>query len=142
MGPVAARNIYDYFQAARNRALIRRLQEAGVNLARTAGAAPKGGRLAGKVFVLTGALEHWTRLQAEQAIRALGGEVGAGVSKKTFAVVAGADPGAKLDKARSLGVRIMNEADFENILKPAPTARNGLSHAPSMEANDEKIEDR
>jgi len=117
MGPVAAQNIYDYFQTARNRGLIQRLQKAGVNLIRTTGAAPKGGRLAGKVFVLTGALEHFSRDQAEQAIRALGGEVSASVSKKTFGVVAGAEPGSKLDKARTLGVKVLNEAEFEKLIR-------------------------
>jgi len=117
MGPVAAQNIYDYFHTARNGALIRRLQEAGVNLKRTADASPKGGRLAGKVFVLTGALEHFSRDQAEQAIRILGGEVSASVSKKTFRVIAGAEPGSKLDKARTLGVKVMNEAEFEKLIQ-------------------------
>ena len=117
MGPVAAQNIYNYFQVARNRALIRRLQESGVNLKRMAGAAPKGGCLTGKVFVLTGALAHFSRDQAEQAIRALGGEVSASVSKKTFGVVAGADPGSKLAKARTLGVKVMNETEFEKLVR-------------------------
>ncbi|MDP2991115.1 MAG: BRCT domain-containing protein, partial [Kiritimatiellota bacterium] len=91
--------------------------EAGVNLKRTAGAGSKGRRLAGKVFVLTGALEHFSRDQAEQAIRALGGEVSASVSKKTFAVVTGADPGSKLDKARTLGVKVISEAEFEKLVR-------------------------
>jgi len=117
MGPVAAKNIFDYFNAARNRELIQRLQKAGVNLRRTAEAAPKSGRLAGKVFVLTGTLENFTRDQAEQAVRALGGEVSASVSKKTFAVVTGAEPGTKLGKARTLGIKIMNEADFTKLLR-------------------------
>ncbi|MFA5043266.1 MAG: NAD-dependent DNA ligase LigA [Kiritimatiellia bacterium] len=117
IGPVAAKNIHDYFQAARNRALIRRLQEAGVNLKRLAGAANRGGCLAGKVFVLTGALAHFSRDQAEQAIRALGGEVSSGVSKKTFGVVAGAEPGSKLAKARKLGVAVMDEAEFEKLVR-------------------------
>ncbi|MCX6993954.1 MAG: NAD-dependent DNA ligase LigA [Kiritimatiellaeota bacterium] len=117
MGPVAAKNIFDYFQVARNRGLIQRLQKAGVNLKRTAGAAPKGGRLTGKVFVLTGALEHFSRDQSEQAIRALGGEISASVSKKTFGVVAGAEPGSKLAKAKTLGVKIMNEAEFEKLIR-------------------------
>ncbi|MFH1477279.1 MAG: NAD-dependent DNA ligase LigA [Verrucomicrobiota bacterium] len=116
MGPIAAQNIYDYFQSARNRALIGRLQEAGVNLKRTADASPKGGRLAGKVFVLTGTLEHFSRDQAEQAIRALGGKVSASVSKKTFGVVAGADPGTKLDKARKLGIKVINAVEFEKLV--------------------------
>jgi DNA ligase (NAD+) len=117
MGPVAAKNVFDYFQVARNRGLIQRLQKAGVNLKRTAGASPKGGRLAGKVFVLTGTLDHFSRDQAEQAIRALGGEVSASVSKKTFGVVAGAEPGSKLDKARTLGVKMLNEAEFEKLVR-------------------------
>ncbi|MDD5678896.1 MAG: NAD-dependent DNA ligase LigA [Kiritimatiellae bacterium] len=116
MGPVAAKNIYDYFHTSRNCVLIRRLQDAGVTMTRAVGAAPKGGLLAGKVFVLTGALEHFSRDQAEQAIRALGGEVSSSVSKKTFRVVAGAEPGSKLDKARVLGVKVMNETEFTKLV--------------------------
>ncbi|MBI2441400.1 MAG: NAD-dependent DNA ligase LigA [Lentisphaerae bacterium] len=124
LGPIVAQSIGDYFRSARNRALIGRLRQAGINLKRAPGAAAKGGRLAGKTFVLTGALEHFTREQAGAAIRALGGEVSASVSKKTFAVVAGADPGSKLDKARKLGVKIMNEAEFMKLSVSAPA---GLS---------------
>lgn len=116
MGPVAAQNIVDYFRMAKNRILIQRLQKAGVNLRRTTETANVRRSLAGKVFVLTGTLKQFTRVQAEQAVRALGGEVSASVSKKTFAVVAGAEPGTKLDKARTLGVQIMTEADFTKLL--------------------------
>lgn len=117
MGPIAAQNIYDYFHTARNCALIRRLQKAGVILRRATGAMPKDGRLTGKVFVLTGALKHFSRDQAEQAIRTLGGEVSASVSKKTFGVVVGAEPGSKLDRARALGVKVMNEAEFKKLVR-------------------------
>lgn len=116
LGPVAAQNICDYFRVARNRKLIESLASSGVTIKRAPGAARQGGRLLGKVFVLTGTLTQFTRAAAEQAIRALGGEVSSSVSKKTFCVVAGADPGSKLAKARSLGVKVMNEEEFKELV--------------------------
>ncbi len=120
LGPIASQNIHAYFQSPHNREFIRRLQEAGVTFQRAADAVPTGGRLAGKVFVVTGTLEKFSRDQAEQAIRALGGKVSAGVSKKTFRVVAGKEPGAKLDKAMALGITVMNEAEFLQMIRAEP----------------------
>ncbi len=116
MGPVAAQCIVDYFKVARNRTLVRRLQEAGVNFKRLASASAASARLTGRTFVLTGTLSRFTREQAEQAIRRRGGSVTSSVSKKTSYVVAGADPGSKLDKARSLGVPVLEESGFKAIL--------------------------
>ncbi len=116
LGPVAARNIAEFFGDARNRALVRRLQEAGVNFRRLASAAVSSG-LAGRTYVLTGTLSKFTREQAEQEIRRRGGSVSASVSKKVSAVIAGVEPGSKLDKARSLGVAVLDEAAFQKLLQ-------------------------
>jgi DNA ligase (NAD+) len=72
--------------------------------------------------VLTGALTGMTRDEAKAAIEARGGRVTSGVSKKTFAVVAGEDPGAKLDKAKELGVTSLDEAAFKKLLDQGPEA--------------------
>ena len=78
---------------------------------------PARGALAGKVFVLTGTLEGYTREDATERIVARGGKVTGSVSKKTDYVVVGREPGSKLDKARSLGLAILDEAEFARLLR-------------------------
>jgi len=73
--------------------------------------------LAGKIFVVTGTLEHFTRDQASEAITALGGKVTSSVSKKTDYVVTGRDPGSKATKALDLGIDLLQEEDFIHLLK-------------------------
>lgn len=117
LGPVAAQALCDFFKSERHRTLIRRLKAAGVNFQRGTAEQKKGYRLAGRTFVLTGTLAHATRAEAEQMIRSLGGQVSSSVSKKTSYVVAGAEPGAKLDQARTLGVPVLTETDFTAMCK-------------------------
>ncbi len=116
IGPAIAAAVEQFFQEPLNRALIERLRRAGVNL-RGSRQSPAAGKLAGQSFVLTGTLASLTREQAAAAIEARGGKVAAAVSRKTAAVVAGAAPGSKLDKARALGVRILSEAEFLQLLE-------------------------
>jgi len=79
---------------------------------------PKGAQIfAGKTFVLTGALEHYTREQATELIVSLGGNVSSSVSKNTDYVVAGKDPGSKYDKAVALGIKIISEKELEKMIK-------------------------
>jgi len=114
IGPVMAQSIHAYFQNQDNRRVIGRMLEAGV--APTPPPKRAAGKLAGKTIVVTGTLEAFTRPQAEQAVRAAGGKASSSVSKNTDFVLAGENPGSKLDKARKLGVKIINETQFREML--------------------------
>ena len=124
IGPVVARSVRAFLDERRNREVITRLRAAGAQMATTVGETTPGtGALAGKVFVLTGTLGSRTRREATQAIEALGGKVSASVTKKTSYLVAGADPGSKGDKARSLGVETLDEAQFLKLIIGGETER-------------------
>jgi DNA ligase (NAD+) len=117
VGPIIAESVAAFFADARNRAEVKELRELGLSWAASAPAPPRGeGPLAGQVFVLTGTLEGMTRGEAKQRIEAQGGKVTGTVSKKTAYVVAGADPGSKLAAARELGVAVLDQAAFEQLL--------------------------
>jgi DNA ligase (NAD+) len=110
------RAIAAYFSEPKNRATVASLIAAGVRPTAPATRAA-GGRLAGKIFVLTGTLPSLTRAQATEKIIAAGGKVATGVSRNTHYVVAGAEPGAKLEQARTLGVPILDEAALLALLQ-------------------------
>jgi DNA ligase (NAD+) len=116
VGDKVAEAVVFFFRQPENLNLLRRLKEAGLNFvfARAAG----GGRrpLAGQTFVLTGSLSGMTRDEAKAAIEGLGGKVASSVSKKTTAVVVGAEPGSKLAAARKLGVRTLDEKSFRALV--------------------------
>jgi len=116
IGPRMAESIVKFFREPRNQETIARLKAAGVN---TVEEESSGGLklLAGKSFVLTGALESLTRNDASEKIETLGGKVSGSVSKKTDYVVAGSDPGSKYDKALQLGVTILTEEEFLKMLE-------------------------
>jgi DNA ligase (NAD+) len=118
VGPTIAQSIGQWFSIDRNRRLVARLKEAGVNLTGDAGPAIEiiDESLAGMTFVLTGSLERHTRDEAAAAIAARGGKVTGTVSKKTSYVVFGDSPGSKLTKAEQLGVPMLDEAGFEALL--------------------------
>jgi DNA ligase (NAD+) len=120
IGPVVAASVRAWFDDPRHRALVSRLEGAGLQTAATPGelAAPAGGALAGKTFVLTGTLEGMTREEATAAIEHLGGKVTSAVSRKTSYVVVGADPGSKADKARQLGIETLDEAALRRLIMP------------------------
>lgn len=115
IGPVLAGVISETLAESRNRALIKALRKVGLQLEQEAPAAA-GGPLEGKTFVLTGTLQDMSREQATARIEELGGKVTGSVSRKTDYVVAGADPGSKLDKARELGRPVIEEAVLEELL--------------------------
>ena len=116
IGPVVAASVHSWFAEPHNAALVDRLREAGLTMISTLAPAPAAGALAGKTFVLTGTLESMSREEATAAIERLGGRVSSSVSKKTTAVVVGADPGSKADKARTLGVETIDEAAFRRLI--------------------------
>ncbi len=116
VGPKVARSIYDWFHDARNVRYVERFAKAGVEI-KAGETAKTGGKLAGKIFVVTGTLASMSREQAKEKIRALGGDVNESVSKKTSYVVAGEEPGSKLDKAGKLGVKVLTEEEFIRILR-------------------------
>ncbi len=117
VGPVMAASIHDFFSNPRNQAVIKKLRNAGVKMKEKA--APKTvatGSFAGKTVVVTGTLEKFTRDTAKNALRKAGAHVTDSVSKKTDYLIVGTDAGSKLDKARKLGVTILNEQEFGKFL--------------------------
>jgi DNA ligase (NAD+) len=117
IGLTVAESVHDWFNDEGNRELCARLTAAGVRTELEAGAgASEDERFAGKQFVLTGRLETMTREEAGAAVEARGGRVTSSVSKKTDYVVAGDEAGSKLDKARGLGVRVLDEKEFREML--------------------------
>ena len=116
VGPKVAEGILEFFSEAANRKLIDRLRAAGV-IMKEERVAPKSAKFAGMTFVFTGTLARRSREEAEALVAAHGGKAGSSVSKKTNYVVVGADPGSKFDKAKSLGVPILDEAGFEKLLR-------------------------
>ncbi len=120
IGPKIASSIQEFFSEKANRELIARLKKAGLQMQSKQPPRPQEQPLAGLTFVLTGTLPQWTREQAAAAIEAAGGRVTSAVSKKTRYVVAGQDPGSKLEKARQLGVAIIDEAELKRLLFTSP----------------------
>jgi DNA ligase (NAD+) len=115
VGPRIAESIAEFFGVAANRKLIQRLRDAGLTL--SGEKKQRGTKLAGKIFVLTGTLSHFSRDEAKKLIEEAGGKVTGSVSKKTDYVVAGTDAGSKLDKAKELGVAVIDEKEMEKLLK-------------------------
>jgi DNA ligase (NAD+) len=117
VGEVVAASILRYFARGATRDLIARLQEAGLSMTEPQEAGNRARPLEGKTFVLTGGLETMTRPQATARIESLGGKISGSVSSKTDYVVAGVDPGSKLEKARSLGVAVLDEGALIRLLE-------------------------
>jgi len=113
VGPRIAASILEFFREPKNRELIEQLRRAGLSF--TGKKKERGTRLVGKTFVLTGTLTHMTRDQAKKLIEDAGGRVAGSVSKKTDYVVAGSDAGSKLDKAKELGVAVIDEDEMKKL---------------------------
>ncbi len=118
IGPVVAKSIVGFFQNKHTREIIEKLKAGGVNIHKLeTQRSVKNPKVSGKSFVITGALQKYSRKEAETLIKGLGGRVLSGVSKKTDYLVAGEEPGSKLDKARELNVHILDEAAFEKLVQ-------------------------
>ncbi len=115
IGDIVAKSIYDWFRDKDNKTLVSRLKKILHIESEKISSATKL-PLAGKTFVLTGTLQKLSREEAKEKLRALGADVSASVSKKTFAVVAGEEPGSKFDKAKELGVQVLSESEFLKML--------------------------
>lgn len=122
VGPIVAQSIHTFFAQPHNREVVEQLRAAGLSWDEGEGAAAQAGPqpLAGKTLVLTGTLPTLSRDAAKDLIEAAGGKVSGSVSKKTHYVVAGEEAGSKLDKARELGVTVLDEAGLQALLQAAP----------------------
>ena len=116
IGPKIAQSIVAFFRKDSNRELINKLKKAGVRLEEEA-VKPGELPLTGQEFVITGTLQTYSRSEAEARIKEIGGLVGSSVTRKTTSVVVGADPGSKLDRARELGIKIISEKEFLELLE-------------------------
>jgi len=113
VGPIVAKAVHTWFKDADNRKLIRNLlKQVTIANVTNAGTQP----LQGQSFVFTGTMPTLERLDAEEIVRKNGGEVSSSVSKKTSYVVVGENPGSKLEKARELGVKVIGEKEFRELV--------------------------
>ena len=117
IGPSIAQSVVDFFKDDKNIKLLNKLKKAGLKFeSENTGTLKTKEEFLGKVFVLTGTLQKFTRSQASEIIENFGGRTSGSVSKKTDYVLAGAEAGSKLDKAKKLGVKILTEEDFEKMI--------------------------
>jgi DNA ligase (NAD+) len=116
VGPKVAESLFQFFREPRNQELVSRLRAAGLQFEYHS-TRPKGGPLKGLTFVLTGTLPNLSRDEAKKLIETAGGKVASAVSKKTNYVVAGEDPGSKIDKAQELGVKVVTEEGLLDLLR-------------------------
>lgn len=116
VGEITAKSIYEFFREEQSIDLINKLKEAGVNM-ESLEEESSDNRFEGQTFVLTGALSKYTRDEASDIIEKLGGKISGSVSKKTAYVLAGEDAGSKLTKAQNLGVTVITEEEFEEMIK-------------------------
>lgn len=117
IGPKVAQSIYDWFHEPRNVKFMEKLEKAGVKITQLPNYPINKFKLSGFTFVLTGSLASMSRDEAKAKIRALGGDVSESVSKKTSYVVAGSEPGSKYEKAKKLGIKIIDEKEFSRMLE-------------------------
>lgn len=117
VGMIMAQSVFEFMHQDKNIEFINKLKNAGVDCVFVDEKSGNDARFEGKTFVLTGTLSKYTRSEAGKIIESFGGKTSSSVSKKTDYVLAGTEAGSKLDKAQSLGVNIISEDDFENMIK-------------------------
>lgn len=117
IGEKSAESLVKWFGNAENLKLLERMESFGVKIAVSDDRQTAGGKLRGKTFVLTGELAGFTRDEAKDMIRSSGGDVSSSVSRKTDYLLVGENPGSKYDKAKELGVKIIGEKEFTQLLK-------------------------
>ncbi|MBI4370834.1 MAG: NAD-dependent DNA ligase LigA [Elusimicrobia bacterium] len=117
VGPVVAKSLSDFFASTAGKKLVRRLLDAGVKMPKPERRAAAGAPFKGMTFVFTGELTSLTREQAEELVKARGGKASGSVSAKTAYVVAGAEAGSKLKKAKELGVKVLTEEEFQKLIQ-------------------------
>lgn len=118
IGPKVAESIYGWWNNAKNISLLHKLEAAGIEIDFEKEKAVKvNPKISGKKFVITGSLETMSRDEAKEKIRGMGGEASDSVTSKTDYLIAGADPGSKLEKAHKLGIRVLGEQEFMDLLK-------------------------
>lgn len=116
MGEIMAQSVYEFFSQAQTKDLIEKFKKYDINL-KAEDITQVDNRFEGMVFVLTGSLENYSRKEAEEIIESYGGKTSSSVSKKTTYVLAGEDGGSKLTKAQTLGITIISEEEFLNMIK-------------------------
>jgi DNA ligase (NAD+) len=114
IGPEVAASVFQFFRDKKNKESIDRLKKAGVKVIEPK--AKERGKLAGKVFIFTGALQTFGRDEARNIVESMGGTTASSVSKKVDFVVIGEDPGSKLDKAKELGIKVLTEEEFKKMI--------------------------
>ena len=124
VGATIAESVQRYAREERNRTLVERLRAVGLKFTLDEKENDRSLPLAGETFVLTGTLEAMTRSAAEEELRKLGAKAASAVSRKTSYVVVGAEPGSKYQKALDLGVKILSEAEFMQLLAEAQRSTN------------------
>ncbi|HDP97376.1 MAG TPA: hypothetical protein ENN25_06790 [Euryarchaeota archaeon] len=113
IGNIVADSVIDYFSEQSNIEMIEQLKKAGISMVSSR---PRSSALSGRTFVFTGSLDEYARTEAGELVKSLGGKIGSNVTKKTDFVVAGKAPGSKLEEARKLGVKVIDEAEFKRLI--------------------------
>ncbi len=117
IGPAVSQSIVDWFKRKQNIEFLKKMDEVGIRIKNEELRSKESGTFTGKSFVLTGTLASMSRDEAKAKIRALGGDISESVSKKTSYVVAGTKPGSKIEKAQKLGIRILDEIKFKELIQ-------------------------
>lgn len=119
IGPIVADSVFSFFKSQAGMEIIRSLEKYGLKMTEEVQAKSTAGhpQIFGKTFVITGTMHHFSRLEMEELIHRLGGKTSGSVSKKTSYIVAGIDPGSKIEKAKALGIPIVSEEEFEKWLE-------------------------